>query len=332
MKAAIIARFGDADALEIRDVPVPEPATEHVLVRVQASALNRADLLQRAGRYPAPPGVPKDIPGLEFAGEVATQGPGALRWDIGARVFGIVAGGAHAEYLVVHQDAVLAIPDRLHWTEAAAVPEAFITAHDAMIVQAKLVAGESVLIHAVGSGVGLAATQMARLWGARPFGTSRTAHKIETARSLGLEDGLVVESDPDALVSAAQRWTDGHGVAVVVDLVGGSYVQPSIEALALQGRLMLVGTVAGPRATLELGKILRKRLTIMGTVLRPRSLPEKIAVTAAFARDMLEPLASGALRPTIDTVFPIERVVDAHRRMESNATCGKVVLTMGGVR
>ncbi len=326
MRAAVITRFGDPDVLEIQDVPAPEPGPREILVRVHASALNRADLLQRLGRYPAPPDVPRDIPGIEFAGEVAAVGPQQSLWAVGDRVFGLVGGGAHAEYLVTHEDTVLRVPDRLTWEQAGAAPEAFITAHDALVMQAGMRSGESVLIHAVGSGVGLAATQLARAWGAIPFGTSRTADKIESARSFGLEDGVVVGTDPEGMIVPAGRWTAGRGFDIVCDLVGGAYVAPSIEVLGLKGRLMLIGTVAGPRATIELGRVLGKRLTIRGTVLRARSLEEKILVARAFDRDVMPRLASGELRPSVDSVFPLDRIADAHRRMESNTNIGKLVL------
>lgn len=327
MKAVIITRPGGPEVLEIREVETPVPTADQVLVRVRASALNRADLLQRQGRYPAPPGFPSDIPGMEFAGEVAATGPGAHRWKAGQRVFGITGGGAHAEYLVAHEGTLAEIPSNLNWAEAAAVPEAFLTAHDALWVQAGLAAGERVLIHAVGSGVGLAAVQLVRAKGAIPYGTSRTADKIERAREYGLEDGAAV-SDPAAeLPELARRWA-GEGLDVVLDLVGGAYVPASVQALRLKGRLMLVGTVAGSSAEMKFAPIMSKRLTLRGTVLRSRSLEEKIAATAKFAAEVVPLFESGAVRPTIDSRFPLDQVGQAHQRLESNETFGKVVLEM----
>jgi putative PIG3 family NAD(P)H quinone oxidoreductase len=328
MRAVLLTRFGGPDVLEIRDVPAPEPGPREIQVRVRASALNRADLLQREGRYAAPPGAPADIPGLEFAGEVSALGDAATRWRVGDRVFGIVGGGGHAEYLVVDERAVAAIPGSLDWIEAAAVPEAFITAHDALVTQAGLRAGERVLIHAAGSGVGLAAVQIVRAIGAIPYGTSRTADKLDRARSFGLEDGLVLEHGPAPLADAVRAWTDGRGVDVVLDLVGGAYTPASLVALALKGRLMLVGLVAGRSAELDLGRILSSRLTLRGTVLRARSPDEKIAATEAFARDVIPWLAAGRARPVIDTVFPLARIADAHQRMHGNESFGKIVLTV----
>lgn len=326
MRAAVITRFGDPDVLEVREVERPVPKERQVLVRVRATALNRADVLQRMGRYPAPSDVARDIPGIEFTGEVAALGSGTAQWSVGDSVMGLVGGGAHAEFLVAHEETLLRKPAGLSWTDAAAIPEAFITAHDAMVVQAALRAGEAVLIHAVGSGVGLAATQVARAWGALPYGSSRTSDKLERARSWGLENGIFVGSELETLVTASREWTGGRGVDVVMDLVGGAYVPASIDALALKGRLMLVGTIAGPRATLELHRVLGKRLTIRGTVLRARPLEEKIAVTKAFNSEVMPRLRRGELRPNVDTIFSLTDIREAHRRMESNASFGKVVV------
>jgi putative PIG3 family NAD(P)H quinone oxidoreductase len=327
MRAIIISQPGAPDVLDVREVPAPSPASGEVLVRVRAAGLNRADLLQRQGRYPAPPGVPADIPGLEFAGEVAQLGPDVSRWRAGRRVFGIVAGGAHAEYLVAHQHTLAEIPSNLDWTAAAAIPEVFITAHDAMLKQAALRPGETVLIHAVGSGVGLAAVQLARAFGAVPYGTARTADKIERARAIGLEDGVLLSSSLGPLSDATQRWTSGRGFDVILDLVGGPYVAASVDVLALKGRLMLIATSAGRRAEFDLARVLSRRVTLRGTVLRARPLEEKIAVTKAFAEEVVPLFAAGGLHANIDSVFPFADVRAAHQRLESNQTFGKVVLT-----
>ncbi len=325
MRAVVITRPGGPEVLEIRDVPRPTVTGAEVLVGVHATALNRADLLQREGKYPAPPGAPVDIPGLEFAGEVVECGTTATRWAVGDRVFGITGGGAHAEFVSVQEDALAPIPASLSWEDAGAVPEAFMTAHDAMVVQAGVVAGERVLIHAVGSGVGLAAVQLARAWGAIPFGTARTADKIERARAMGLEDGVVVDS-PTAIADAVRRWSGGRGMDVVLDLVGGDYLEASVRAAALRGRIMLIGTMAGGSATLPLGLVLRNRLTIRGTVLRARSSAEKAAVTSAFARDVVPLLATRAVYPIIDCAFALADIRAAHERMASNKSFGKVAI------
>jgi NADPH2:quinone reductase len=330
MRAAVITRPGGPEVLEIQERPIPTPGDHEIVVRVYASALNRADLLQRQGHYPAPAGAPADIPGLEFAGEVVALGRSVTAWREGDRVFGIVAGGGNAEYLVTDAGAVARIPDALSWTDAAAIPEAFITAYDALVTQAAVVAGEHVLIHAVGSGVGLAATQLARVWGATPYGTARTAEKIERARAFGLEDGVVVADDVNVIPPAVERWTSGHGMSVILDLVGGAYVAASLRAAALHARIMMIGTIAGRTAELPLGMMLGKRLTVRGTVLRARSAEEKRAVTAAFVRDVLPHLERGALRPTVDCVFDLAQIREAHERLGSNATFGKVVLVSSG--
>ena len=336
MKAAIITRPGGPEVLEIREVEAPVPAAGEVLVRVRASALNRADLLQRRGRYPAPPGFPPDIPGIEFAGEVAALGSGAHRWKTGQRVFGITGGGAQAEFLVAHEGTLAEIPPNLDWAEAAAVPEVFITAHDALWVQAGLAAGERVLIHAVGSGVGLAAVQLVRARGAIPYGTSRTADKIERAREYGLEDGAVVTDPAAELPELARRWAPerspaqpGAGFDVILDLVGGAYLPASLQSMRLKGRLMLVGTVAGSSAEVKFAPLMSQRLTLRGTSLRGRPLEEKIAVTAKFAAEVVPLLGNGTLRPTIDSRFPLGEIRQAHQRLESNETFGKVVLELG---
>lgn len=328
MRAVIVTEFGGPGVLDVRDVPRPTPGADEVLVRVHASALNRADLLQRQGRYPAPPGWPVDIPGIEFAGQIAATGAAVRDWRIGQRVFGLVGGGAQAEYLVTHHRAIAAIPERLSATDAAAVPEAFITAHDALITQAGLRPSERVLVHAAGSGVGLAAIQLARAVGAIPYGTSRTGSKIERARALGLQDGVVLGDDLRALVDHTRAWSAGAGMDVVLELVGGAYVPASLATLAPMGRLMLVGTVAGGTSELDLGLLLRQRLTITGTVLRARPIEERIAATQAFAKQVVPLLERGLVRPVVDCVFPLERIQDAHRRLETNETFGKVVLTI----
>jgi len=326
VRAVVITRGGGPEVLELDERPTPEPGPGEILVRVHASALNRADLLQRQGHYPAPPGAPADIPGMEYAGEVAVLGPGVQEWREGDRVFGIVGGGSYAEYLVTDAKAAARVPSRLSWVDAGAVPEAFITAHDALVTQAGMTAGESILIHAVGSGVGLASTQVARAWGATPYGTARSPDKIARAKSFGLEDGIRVGEDVDVIPRAVERWTSGRGIAITMDLVGGPYLGASIRAASPRGRIMLVGAIAGRVGTIPIGMILGKRLTLRGTVLRARSIDEKRAVTAAFVRDVVPLLGAGDLRPTVDSVFDLDDVRQAHERMESNVTFGKVVL------
>jgi len=328
MRAVVITSPGGPEVLEVRDVPEPQIGPNEVLVRIRAAGLNRADLLQRQGKYPAPPGVPADIPGLEFAGEVAKIGEHVQQWKPGQRVFGLLAGGGYAEFCVAHERTVAEIPEKMAWPDAAAVPEAFITAHDAMIVQGGLVPGDKVLIHAAASGVGLAAAQLARSTGATPYGTTRTADKVERARKNGFED-IAVLASPVELSHYTRQWLgERGGFDVIVDLVGGWYVNAGIDALAPKGRLIMVGSVAGRKLELDQSKIMSKRLTIKGTVLRARPLEEKIAVTQLFADEVVPLLASGTVKPVIDSTFALADVRKAHERLESNQTFGKVVLTL----
>ena len=328
MRAAVITAPGGPEVFVIEQRPVPSPADGELLIRVHASAINRADILQRLGRYPAPAGVPADIPGLEFAGEVVTWGTGVTGFAVGDRVCGLVGGGAHAEFLVTHAHAVARVPDGLSWAVAGASPEAYITAYDAMVLQAGLTAGETVLVHAVGSGVGLAAVQLATALGCVVYGTARGAPKLAAARMVGMRDGCQPGGEPGWIGAAAMGWTAGRGVDVVVDLVGGDYTAGSLGAMAPKGRLMLIGALAGARATLDLRAILGKRLTIRGTVMRSRALDERIAVTSAFAAQVLPMLADGRLVPRIDATFPLERIGEAHALVEGNGTIGKVALSI----
>jgi putative PIG3 family NAD(P)H quinone oxidoreductase len=330
MRAIKIVAHGGVEGLEVGEVEQPEATGDRVLVRVHAAALNRADLLQRRGHYPAPPGFPADIPGLEFAGAVEAAGTDARRWRAGARVFGITGGGAQAEYVAVPESMLAAVPDNLSWEEAAAVPEAFITAHDALFTQGELAMGERVLVHAAGSGVGLAALQLARAAGAQTFGTARTADKLERARTYGLDEACVVGDEPQAFADAARAWTGGAGVELILDLVGATYLAANLDALATRGRLLLVGTMAGASAPLDYRKVLGKRLRITGTVMRARSTEEKARATRLFAAHVSPLLARGALRPVIDSIYPLEDIRAAHLRLESNETFGKIVLRVTG--
>jgi NADPH2:quinone reductase len=328
MRAVWISRHGGPEVLEVRQVGSPQIAPEQVLVRVRAAALNRADLLQRQGKYPPPPGFPAEIPGMEFAGEVVEVGAWVRTWKVGQRVFGLIGGGAQAEYVATHERLVTEVPANLDWAQAAAVPEVFITAHDALWGQARLRPGETVLINAVGSGVGLAAVQLVRAIAAVPFGASRTSDKIERARRLGLEAGVVVRYNFDQLLAAVDGWTGKKGINVMLDLVGGPYATAGQKLLALKGRMLLVGTMAGAGAELDSRQVMSKRLEIRGTVLRARSLEEKIQVTQAFAAEVIPLLAKGTVHPNVDCVFKLEDIAKAHARLESNETFGKVIVMM----
>lgn len=324
MRAVVIDRPGGPEVLTMRDVPDPHPGPGEIAVRVAAAGINRADLLQRAGHYPPPPGWPADIPGLEYAGEVDALGEGATRWSPGDRVMGLVGGGAYAERVVVHETTAIPVPPNLSLDEAAAIPEAYLTAHDALNALLRLRRGENLLVHAVGSGVGTAAVQLGVAAGARVLGTSRTPWKLERARELGLDVGI--DSAHEDVVEGVLRATDGAGTETVLDLVGGPWFGMSLRALAYGGRIALIGLVAGARAEVELRLILSKRAAIRGATMRPRGLDERSALADTFTTDVVPLFATGALRPTIDTVMPMAEAARAHERVAANQNFGKVVL------
>ncbi len=327
MRAVRIVSFGGVEGLEVGDVAdAPRATADRARVRVRAAGLNRADILQRLGRYAAPPGYPQDIPGMEFAGEVVELGEDARRWKVGDRVFGIIGGGGQAEYVTVPESTLAEVPANLDWAGAAAVPEVFMTAHDALFSQCRLQMGERVLIHAAGSGVGTSAIQLVRAAGATAYGTSRTAEKLEKAKEFGLTESFVASGDPMEFATAVKKWTKGSGVEVVLDLVGAAYLKANLESLASRGRLIFVGTTSGSKAEIDYAVVMGKRLRIMGTSLRTRSLEEKSTATRLFAEHVVPLLANGAVRPVIDKVFRLEEVRAAHQRLESNESFGKVVL------
>ncbi|MGD2068581.1 MAG: NAD(P)H-quinone oxidoreductase [Gemmatimonadota bacterium] len=326
MRAVTITGPGDPDVLHVRRTPRAEPAAGEVLVKVRASGVNRADLLQRQGAYPAPPGWPAEIPGLEYAGTVEAVGEGVdpQLADVGDRVMGLVGGGGYAEAVAVHARTVVPVPDGVDLEDAGAIPEVFMTAFDALFLQCGLVAGERVLIHAVGSGVGTAAVQLARSAGAVTLGTSRTAAKLDRAVELGL-DHPVAGGDRDWHEEVLEL-TDGRGVDVVLDLVGAPYLGGNLEVLATGARWIVVGVPGGATGSLDLRGLMRKRASITGTVLRARPLEEKALLARAFADRVVPLLARGDLRPVVDRTYPPEKAADAHRRMEANLNFGKLVL------
>jgi NADPH2:quinone reductase len=324
MRAVIYTGAGGPEVISIGEVPKPEVRPEHIRVRVHAAGLNRADLIQRRGQYTAPPGWPADIPGLEYAGEVEAV-RGASRWKVGDRVMGLMGGGAQAELATVHQDEVLPIPEGLSFAEAAAIPEVFLTAYDALVTRGRLQAGERVLIHAVGSGVGTAAAQIAKHLGATVLGTSRSADKLARATVYGLDIGIDTSQ-------ATFRDAVGDPVDVVLDVLGGPAFADNLHVLGFRGRLVLLGFLAGGRTTADLGPILRKRLEIIGTMMRTRALEERAPLVRAFTERML-PLFdqriehSAPLRPVLERTYPMTELAEAHRVLESNETFGKIVLT-----
>ena len=316
MKALRINGFGGVDVLEIADIPAPAPPTaDQIVVRVRAAGVNRADTLQRRGHYPAPPGSPPDIPGLEFAGEVSAIGPAVRGLRVGDRVMGLVGGGAQAEFVSTRESLVLRVPDAVTDVEAGGIPEAYVTAHDALFALGSLGNGERVLIHAVGSGVGLAAMQLANATGAITYGSSRTPAKLARAIALGLSHGV------DA---TAKEFPE---VDVIVDFIGADYLQRNLACLALLGRLVFVSTLSGPRTEVDISVLMRKRLRLAGTTMRARSDAEKALATHAFGA-MLPLFAERRIVVPIDRALPLEQAAVAHAALEANDNFGKIVLTI----
>jgi putative PIG3 family NAD(P)H quinone oxidoreductase len=326
MRAAVITEPGGPDVLKVMEVDDPVPGPEDVLVDVKASALNRADMLQREGGYPAPPGSPDDIPGLEFAGVVLEAGDRVIGMAKGDRVFGLLGGGGYASRTVTHHRMAVPIPDGWDFVQAAATPEVYFTAYDALFNRGNLQMGEKVLVHAAGSGVGTAAVQLAHHAGAFVYGTAGSAGKLAGAAKLGMDVGINYHDQDFAAV--VKEHTGGTGVDVLIDFIGGPYWDQNIVSMAVLGRLVEVGLMGGNRVEVDLGRLMGKRLQVTGTGLRGRSLEEKLAVTAQFKRHVLPHLASGRMKPIVDRTFPLKEVAEAHRYMETNANFGKIVLTI----
>jgi putative PIG3 family NAD(P)H quinone oxidoreductase len=333
MKALRIA-LGTPPRLEVVDLPHPQPGSRQALVRVRSAGVNRADLLQARGLYPPPHDAPADIPGLEFNGVVESVGPHCSRVSEQQRVFGICSGGAHAQYIVSREELLMQVPDSFDDVHAAAVPEAYITAHDALVTQSAMQSGEHVLIHAVGSSVGLAAVDIALAWGCVASGTSRSRHKLDKVRDIVKSrppsaSGAGVFCLPDTFEEEILKATAGGGADIILDPVGGDYFERNLNSLALRGRLVIIATLGGAAVKLPLSVLMHKRLRLIGTMLRTRPLEEKAAATLAFEREVLPKLTSGELTPIVDRTYPLEEAAAAYAYMEQNKNFGKVVLTMG---
>ena len=323
MRAVVLREHGGPEVLRIEDVPSPVPGAEDVLVAVSATALNRADLLQRMGLYPNPHSQDLEIPGLEFAGTVKAVGSHVTAWKPGDAVMGIVAGGAYAEEIVTHERQVMAVPAGMSMVDAAAIPEVFITAWDALVLQGGLTSGRWAMVHAGASGVGTAAIQVCRAIGARVIVTC-SAGKVQACRDLGAD--VVVDYGSQDFVAEAMAATGGRGVDTVLDVIGGDYVERNVLSLATRGRIIQVGVMQGKPQTFNVGLLLGKRATITGTVLRGRPVEEKIAVTQQFAAEMLPLFADGTLRPVVDSVVSLDDIAAGHARMAENANTGKIVV------
>lgn len=325
-EAVVIEGKGGPEVLSLQTREVRDPGPGEVRVRVLAAGLNRADTLQRRGFYPAPKGAPADVPGLEFAGEVESLGEGVFGLSEGDRVMGITAGGGMAGAIVAHERELVSIPERFDFVHAAAIPEVFMTAFDALFLQADVGPGSRVLLHAAASGIGTAGAQLASAVGARVFGTLRTAGKRDRIARYGFE-GIVVAEEKrfeEALSELVPQ-----GVDVILDTVGAAYLEQNLSVLAPKGTLVIIGLMGGTRAEVNLGAILAKRARIRGSVLRSRPLEEKAALAREFERRVLPLFEAGRVEPVIDEVFDARDVVEAHRAMEANRNVGKIVVRFG---
>jgi putative PIG3 family NAD(P)H quinone oxidoreductase len=322
MKATLIAADGSGD-LSWGDAPSLSPGPQEVLVEVHATAVNRADLLQRRGFYPPPPGE-SEILGLEAAGVVASVGPQVTKVKVGDRVCCLLAGGGYAEQIVVHEAMALPIPTGLDFAQAAAIPEAFYTAFVNIVQEASLATGERVLIHAGASGVGTAAIQLVKARGAVAYVTAGSDDKLARCRALGADEAINYKTESFAERIAAL--TQGQGVDVILDCVGGSYLEGNVGALRSQGRLVIIGLMGGTKADINLGLVVSRRLRVIGSVLRTRSLAEKLAITDAFKAEVLPLFASGKMKPIVDATYPIADAAAAHDYVAANKNFGKVVL------
>ncbi len=325
MRAIIFKEFGGPQVLQVlSDIPMPEPTINQLLVRVKACALNRADILQRKGKYPPPPGE-SDILGIEISGEVVGILNPSSEFKLGDRVFGLVGSGAYAEYCVIDESCAMHIPDKLSFVEAAAIPEAFLTAHEAVLTLGELKPSDSILIHAGASGVGSAAIQLAALTGATIFSTASSDKKIEKIKSLG--SAYLVNYKKDDLFAEIKKLTNNQGVNVIIDFIGASYLANHLELLQPCGRLVIVGLMGGTRSEINLGLIQSKRLQIKGLAMRTRPIQEKRHITQLFKTHYLPFFTEEKLKPVIDSIFSFQDVQLAHQRMEDNANIGKIILS-----
>ena len=324
MRTVMISKPGGPEVLSLVNKPRPEPAGEEVRIRVRAVGLNRADLLQRRGLYPPPPGVDPTIPGLEYAGEIDALGSRCRLRKIGERVMGLIAGGAYAEYVVVHERETIPVPAGLNWTQAAAIPEAFLTAYRAVFLEGRLGMNDWCLIRAATSGVGIAAVQLVQAFGGQAAGTSRSAERLEKLRDYGLAQAYV--EGQGALPRWMQDMTAGCGAQVVLDLLGG-HLQENLQALAEEGRLIVVGMLSGnAQDQLNLGLLLMRRQSIRAMTMRSLPLEQRIELAQTFTRRLSPLFMQGQLQPVVDRVFTLEQAVQAHQYMEAGSHFGKIVL------
>ncbi len=326
MRAVVLNGHGGPEVLTLADVSAPQAGAEEVLVQVRATSLNRADLLQRMGFYPDPFPGEHEIPGMEFSGRVTAVGSRVRLWKTGDEVMGIVSGGAYAEQLVVHERQAMRIPKGVSLADAAAIPEVFITAWDALVVQGGLTSGRWALVHAGASGVGTAAVQICKSLGAHVVATC-SAGKVAAVKALGAD--VVVDYTSQDFVEAVKQATNSRGVDVVLCVIGGDYLDRNVSCLAQKGHIVQVGVMGGGTTPFNLGALMPKRAKLSGTVLRARPLEEKIAISQRFATEVVPLFESGKLRPVIDCRFALSDIAKAHAHMGANANTGKIVIDIG---
>jgi len=323
MRAVVLQAHGGPENLVIEEVPDPVAGPEEVLIDIRSTALNRADLMQVMGLYPNPRPAAVEIPGLEFSGVVGSVGDRVTQWKPGDAVMAIESGGAYAERIAVHERQLMSVPFSVGVADAAAIPEVFLTAWDALVVQGGLTSGRWALVHAGASGVGTAGIQIAKAIGAR-IAVTCSAAKVEACRNLGAD--LVIDYGSEDFVAGVQSVTDGLGADVVLDVIGGDYVDRNLQAVASQGRIIQVGLMGGGTTNVNVGLLLGKRATWIGTTLRARPIEQKISLVQRFIRELLPLFDTGVLRPIIDSRYPLDRIAEAHRYMASNANTGKILI------
>ena len=323
MRAIEISEPGGPEVLLPVTRPVPAPSAEDILIKVVAAGVNRPDALQRAGAY-APPPDASDLPGLECAGEVVSIGAGVSRWAIGDKVCALLPGGGYAEYVTTHQDHALPVPAGLSMVEAAALPETFFTVWTNVFERGCLEAGETFLVHGGTSGIGTTAIQLANAMGARVFATAGSAEKCAKCVELGAE--LAINYNEEDYVEVVKAATNGRGVDMILDMVGGAYIARNIRALAMDGRLAMIAFLGGPKAEINFAQIMAKRITVTGSTLRPRSIQDKAVIAEALREIVWPMIEAGRIAPVMDSTFPLEKAADAHRRIESSGHIGKIVL------
>ena len=326
MTAIGIKTPGGPETLVPEERPVPSPGAGEILVKVAAAGVNRPDVMQRKGLYPPPQGAP-DIPGLEIAGEVVAVGAGVTRWKTGDQVMALVIGGGYADYCLSHESHALAVPEGLSMAEAAAIPETFFTVWHNVFERGGLKSGETLLVHGGSSGIGTAAIQLAKAFGARVIVTAGSSEKCDACRKLGAD--VAVNYKTEDFVVATKEATGGNGADVILDMVGGDYIERNYEAAAVEGRIVQIAFQGSPKANVDFRRVMLKRLHHTGSTLRSRSVADKAAIADAIAQKVLPLIASGQARPVMDSTFPLAKAAQAHARMESSAHIGKIVLTTG---